>query len=942
MTNSSSTRTYFNSTLCLLALLAPVVVQAQREMDHWIFGVNVHLDFSTSNPVQLPAVPLNAAEGSACISDQNGNLLFYTDGQTIWTSTHATMANGTGLLGHFSGSQNSLIIPVPGSTTQYYVFTNGHHNDNNGLRYSVVDMSLNGGAGAVTATKNVLLLAGPNTEKLTAVKHCNGQDFWVLSRGWNNTELLAWLVTSSGVSTTPVVSNSPFNLATLSATAGVGNVARIGYMKASPAGTRIAIFHAWSNVIELAEFNPWNGQFSNVQVLDALPAHLPKSPVPTGYIMPYSGDFSPNGRYLYALVNYYVPALSGGASSLLYQFDVSVMNTAAIEASRFRLDSIRSLEQVYNGAGAVQLANNGRVYVGYCWHNALSVINNPNNGGASCGYQYDPIPLANPTAFRAGFPNFFPFFAAEYPSSDFTFEGNCDSTNVKFSFGSPHTADSVVWNFGDPASGSANASRLDSPFHRFSGPGYYNVRLIVYKKAATVCHNPIDTVTKRIFVAHLDLGNDTTLCADSLRLPRNPLTFPGGTYLWSTGETTPSINATTSGSYWLHESLDGCTMRDTITIDLNGDPVVNLGNDTSICDRDLPWVLRANQPPGTQHVWSNGLSAPEISITRSGKYWLEISLNHCSGSDTIDIKVVPVPHVYIGPDTIICEAWPLRIGTVVADATYMWSTGATQPYIEVSQTGSYVLSVDLEGCVVSDTAEITAMPTPDIDLGGDRDICRDQTIMLDATYGTGSSYLWHTGDTTATYEATEPGEYSVEVTSEYGCIGSGSVVLSYYPDPTVHLGHDTTVCEETPLLLSAFQTNADSLVWSDGSIGSTLEIKYGGEYIVTGINKCGTDEDTILIKQIFCDIWMPNAFTPNGDGVNDVFRILGNIGRMQGVALSIFNRWGERIFFTEDKYKGWDGKVNGNEAMLGTYVYMLQYSLDGKPYLQKGNFHLIR
>jgi gliding motility-associated-like protein len=173
-------------------------------------------------------------------------------------------------------------------------------------------------------------------------------------------------------------------------------------------------------------------------------------------------------------------------------------------------------------------------------------------------------------------------------------------------------------------------------------------------------------------------------------------------------------------------------------------------------------------------------------------------------------------------------------------------------------------------------------------------------------------------------------------------VGQDSIRLSYYPKPIVRLGADTAVCEETPLQLWAWHINADSLMWSDGSVGNMLTVKYGGEYMVTGINKCGTGSDTILVKQVFCDIWLPNAFTPNGDGANDVFKVLGNIGRLEGFGFRIFNRWGEQMFHTKDRYQGWEGLYNGGPALLGTYVYMLEYSVDGKPYMQKGNFHLIR
>ncbi len=932
--NPYNVRHFLSVVVILLTGIAPLF--AQREMDHWLFGTRVHLDFSSGNPVQLASgTTLNTTEGTAVISDATGNLLFYTDGRNVWTASHTLMPNGTGLLGHASSTQSALIIPIPGSATLYYVFTSTHEaNPTDGIRYSIVDISLNGGAGDVTATKNVVLLPGPTTEKLTAVKHCNGTDFWVLTRGYGNTQLIAFLVTAAGVNTTPVITNSPLSTAGL-------QFNNSGHIKASPNGNRVAFFNAWNNTVELTEFNPWTGAFSNIQLLEALPAaHMA---IPSAHVCSFSGEFSPDGHYLYTIPNYYIPAMGARSRTLVVQYDISSMNAAAIHASRYVLDSFQGLSSNFREAGgSMQIANNGKIYIGAIWDNALSVIHNPNNAGAACNYQARTIPLTSGTNFNACFPNFFPYFAAQYLPSDFTFTGNCEGPDVSFRFNNPSLADSLIWDFGDPASGAANASRLDSPTHLFTSHGLYTVRLVVYKTAATICDDPVDTVIRLVYIPHLDIGNDTTLCSDSLRLPLHPITYPGGTYLWSTGDTTPAITAKSSGIYWLEQIQHGCTTRDSIEVNLDGNPELNLGNDTTICDSDLPFTLEAQHYPGARYTWSTGLTGTQISVTKSGMYWVEAEMEKCRASDTIYIEVVPVPEVSAGRDTVICADRPIRIGTVVADAAYLWNTGETTPYIEVSETGTYVLSVDLKGCIVYDTVHITAMPVPDIDLGGDRDICAEQTIILDASYGNNTRYVWSTGETTSSVAVTEAGIYSVTVITEYTCVGGDTVAFTYYPDPVVALGHDTSVCEETPLLLSAFHTNADSLVWSDGRIGNSILIQHGGIYTVTGINKCGTDTDTIEVKQIFCDIWLPNAFTPNGDGKNDVFRILGNIGRLEGVTFSVFNRWGERVFITNDKLEGWDGYHRGIAAQLGTYVYLLQYSLDGHPYTQKGSFHLLR
>jgi gliding motility-associated-like protein len=142
--------------------------------------------------------------------------------------------------------------------------------------------------------------------------------------------------------------------------------------------------------------------------------------------------------------------------------------------------------------------------------------------------------------------------------------------------------------------------------------------------------------------------------------------------------------------------------------------------------------------------------------------------------------------------------------------------------------------------------------------------------------------------------------------------------------------------------LQAYHMEADSLRWSDGTGGETLQVITGGEYIVTGINKCGQTHDTILIKQIFCDIWVPNAFTPNGDGVNDELRVLGNTGRLEQFHFYVYNRWGQLVFETTDRSQGWDGRQQGVEAPVGAYVYMLEYKLHGQSILGKGNVTLLR
>ncbi len=496
--------------------------------------------------------------------------------------------------------------------------------------------------------------------------------------------------------------------------------------------------------------------------------------------------------------------------------------------------------------------------------------------------------------------------------------------------------DTLVLHAPFPGSSNLWSTGSTDSFITISSPGKYWVHII---RGVCAWSDTIEVFQRGVRPV-VDIGPDTVACGPVVL--RSSTSYVSPVWRWSTGAATPSITVTQTGQYWLEVTENGCKGSDTVSVTVE-DMTVDLGRDFALCDRDTPVTLKASFPAGTQYRWSNGVSDSQIVVTRSGKYWLEVTRNDCPGSDTIEVTFVPTPFVYIGPDSTICEQTPARIGTVIPGATYLWSTGETMPYILVSSTNRYVLEINLEGCIVHDTIEITAMPSPEPDLGTDRDICPGETVLLDGSHDPGSRYLWNTGDTTAGIAVTSGGVYGLTVTSVYGCTGSDSIILRDYPKPTVSLGRDTTVCEETPLLLAPLgQRDADSLVWSDGSVGSKLMVRYGGEYIVTAINKCGTDSDTIRVEQIFCDITVPNVFTPDGDGINDVFHVLGNVGRVEGFRFSIFNRWGQLMFHTKDPYAGWDGMHQGRPSLLGTYVYLLEYSIAGKPYMQKGNFHLIR
>jgi hypothetical protein len=257
---------------------------SQGEANIWYFGQNAGLDFNSGNPVPLLDGQINTQESCGSISDASGQLLFYTDGRSVWNRNHVIMPNGTGLLGHESASQSGTIVPKPGSNSLYYIFTTDSENGPNGLRYTMVDMSMDGGMGVVTSEKNVLVFA-TSMEGVTVIKKPNDADYWVVSHGWNNNNFYAYSLTATGLNTTPVTSSigpvingSGFNAA--------------GNIKISPSATKL-VFTSVSDIAQLYDFNPMTGVISNPITLSTETGEL------------YGVEFSPDESRLYVANSFY-------------------------------------------------------------------------------------------------------------------------------------------------------------------------------------------------------------------------------------------------------------------------------------------------------------------------------------------------------------------------------------------------------------------------------------------------------------------------------------------------------------------------------------------------------------------------------------------------------------------------------------------------------------
>jgi hypothetical protein len=497
-------------TSLLVFLSFPLI--SQKETNNWYFGGYAGLNFSAGMPNVLTNGALITNEGCATISDGLGNLLFYTDGVTVYNQTHVVMANGSGLFGNQTSTQSAIIVKKPGSNTIYYIFTVSGL----GFMYSEVDMSLAAGMGSVT-TKNTLL-HNPTTEKMTAVKHCNGIDVWVVTHDMNSANFRSTLVASTGVNPLPIISTVG---SVVSSTLDYNGA--VGQLKISPGGKKLgSVMHYvnQNNAVEIYDFDPSNGVVSNLIVL-------------LQSVDFYGCEFSPDGSKFYAAQT---------PSGNIVQWDLCAGMNAAVIASAFSI--VPTTTPV---TGSMQLASNGKLYIAR-GTDYLSVINNPNLAGAACGY-VETGQSVSPKVSFLGLPNFISsFFRAPQP---FTYSSNC--LNVAFTSPSANSSSTLgcsvmnnsvtsrLWNFGDPTSGAFNTSAQPDPSHIYSAAGSYTVQLILNYRCSS------DTIKLSINVTSnpqpLTVTGTFTLCKGEARL----FSANGAsTYSWSNNTSGPSTTLSPS------------------------------------------------------------------------------------------------------------------------------------------------------------------------------------------------------------------------------------------------------------------------------------------------------------------------------------------------------------------------------------------------------------
>jgi gliding motility-associated-like protein len=807
--------------------------------DAWVFATVEGLNFLPGpNPVSIFRIS-HTQEGSASVSDNSGNLLFYTEGinttigAKVYDRTGAVMPHGSAIVpfATFSCTQAAAIVPVIGNPNQYYVFSLEQGGDYTWyvstaglchLSYCIVDMTLNGGLGDVIASTLATPLDSGLCEKMTVVAgdSCN---IWLLAHEKNAPVFKAYSITGAGISA-PVVSSATGEIPT-----GI-DAYKIGTIKVSPDRTMIAncvmngSYGGVDDRLELLRFNATTGLVTGCQVIN-------------NFVNQYDAEFSPDNSKLYVHI----------MGSSVYQYDLSLLpSIAAVISSQFL---------VYTSpdwGGQMKLGPNGKIYI-QTGSGFLDCINSPNLSGSLCNYIYYAIRLAGGALpYELGMPNM--QIVANLTD---TITTHTDSTVCALAgtitLNAPYGYVWYIWNNGNT-----------TPSVTVADSG------IFWVKTARGCNLQVDTFNIRNTAPSLiPIVTDTGFCTGASVILNAPTGYTA--HVWNTGVTTASVTATTAGTYWVADTnLAVCTLQtDTFHVTTHNPVLIPIVTDTGFCTGTS---VILNAPTGyTAHVWNTGVTTSSIIETTAGTYWVtDTDLSTCIiMTDTFNVTITQFPLIVLGKDTTICPGDSITLSSPVSVGTFLWNTGSTAPSITVPTAGTYYLTVINQGCSTTDTIKISQLSAP---------------------------------------------------------------------SPII-LGSDTILCKGDMFILSS---SPDKVLWSTGIVADSIIVTDSGPYSATVTNTCGSLTSTINVSFEPCDLYFPNAFTPNNDGRNDIARAVGYLSAFRNYTLSIYNRWGQRVFYTEDIYAGWNGKFNDVPQDLDTYFYMITYTLNGKHGMLKGDLTLIR
>lgn len=789
----------------LLLILLPITMMAQNEFDQWRFGYGAGLDFTTdgADPVVVGS-DISTAETAASVADCDGNLLFYTDGSTVWNRGNNVMANGTGLYGvagaGYPPTQGAIIVRRPKSPYIYYIFTSS---DIYGINFSIVNINSEGGLGRVIA-KNIPLTPG-KSQKLGVTYHGNGEDIWVMTHYENSNVYEAFLVTSSGVSPASAIS-----------VVGPTFTSSHGDLKFNQQGTKVAAVVQDQSLVTLADFNNVTGMVSNsFGILGEINN-------------PHGCEFSPSGGKMYVT--------AFGAGGGVIQFDVRADNASTLRARV-------NLSGSFRPNGSLQLAPDGKIYVASSADliggggSHLGVINFPESSDFLAGWERFAVNLSLAGGESSWeLPNVTLIGDSIVVPESIIAANFCFEDSTTFQLDDESAIVDIIWDFGDPGSVIDNSSNLYRPTHVFSEPGTYTVNVDItticgvekYSREVVIDPGPVssldsinacpevltpigfspesgvdynwspseglsnssisnpdfnpeeisgesmqyilsavndqgcmflDTLQIEVF-DKVDKREDEVLCPGfgvTLSLDSSIVSATWtGAGISDPSSLNPFVNPASSSDYIVEQTdSNGCVSYDTIFVEVTPEVPVDAGENQIICVGDSIAIGNNISPDSSVFSWDLAenvvapLEAETFAFPPSSQWFYLMATNDtCSSIDSVFITVNDLPLVNISPsDTTMCYDDSVTFNATGA-STYSWydnnrflGEGEDLLYISYESTTVLLEGVDTNGCVNRDSSLVTVLPLPEINISNDGAICIGQSITLNVSGGI--SYLWY-------------------------------------------------------------------------------------------------------------------------------------------------------------------------------------------------------
>lgn len=428
-------------------------------------------------------------------------------------------------------------------------------------------------------------------------------------------------------------------------------------------------------------------------------------------------------------------------------------------------------------------------------------------------------------------------------------------------------------------------------------------------------------------------------------------TAANSTISWSTGATGNTLNITSAGTYFAYAQNVCGVDTASITITQGISPNVNLNISADTICNGTNIVLQTLNVTGNL-MWNNGSSAPNLTVSNAGTYTV-IATTAC-GTDTASavITVLQAPTLSIqGPQMQdLCAGSTLNLTATSTTQPITWSNNQTGSTITVNTGGTYTASVQNQCGTAQQSIEVVVIqkPTAQINPNGNTTFCKGQSVELTGT-GMGT-YLWNTGSSSPTILAANQGNYTLIVTNE--CGSDTAQLMVTVNGPTANFNFDGQTTTPTTINYVNTSTHGTNYQWNL-AFGETSNAENPSQFFNTGgdfpITLLVTDNfgcqdsitKTLLISEPF-NFYFPNVFTPNGDSINDQYKIIAT--GITSFRMTIFNRWGEIVYDAFDIYEAWDGKNKaGQIASSGVYVVIVEYvTTDGVEGRKEGHVTLLR